>query len=713
MKRLKNQLQYDASKYIHVAIILGLFIFSYRSYIAIILLVVESAYLFKKSKNILIYALFLILILTIRISMIDNRTVTLPLVGKVTEVFESSFYLEKDGLVLCYYEDAYTSLKPGMVIEVYGEVYQSNSYQVMNTFDYETYLLSKNINKVVFVNHQTIYSQNLSIYSIKYQITNYIDQNYKEETASFLKLFVLGEKDEIYEENSEVVSNLGISHLFAISGMHLALIIGLLMFFLKKFYLSKETNRTIIIIFLILYNIVTGFKISIIRATLLIIGIYLKDYFNILLTKTDLLSFSFIVLLIYNPYYLYNVGFQLSYLIAFSVIMGSSLFANDQSIKKLAKIAFFASVISLPITLSINHDFGLIFIFANVFFILFVTYLFLPLSFVVLLLASLEPLYEMVINLYNSSINLFQRINILIDFSFSQSIYIVLYWFLIFIYIVSTKEKRKALALLGIITIFLLNIFMPFKSNTFVRFLDVSQGDAIHIHDNQCDMLIDTGDYDKYDTLVSYFEAYNIKNIDILLITHYHSDHYGELNDLMKNFEVDKLYLNSVNVKANFEATILQVGDSFSCGTSRFQVLSANTDSDNENNNSIVLYGMIDKDKYLFTGDIESVIEEQLLESYQFPVDVLKVPHHGSNTSSTLKFVEEANAALAIISVGADNDYGHPNAEVIDRYLNNNSFVLRTDESGTITVYYYPLFNLRIIESYKKNKRLVYCFACM
>ncbi len=712
MKRLKNQLQCDASKYIHVAIIVALFIFSFKSYIAIILLIIETLFIFKKSKNILIYSFILILIIFLRLNVINNRTINLPVKGKVTQVFSNSFYIQNDGLILCYYDNVST-LEPGMNIEVYGNIYDTKTYQIMNTFDYDTYLLSENVNKVISVNEVTIYSKDFSIYSIKYKITEYIDNTYKEEVASFIKLFILGEKDEVYEDISDSISNLGISHIFAISGMHLGLIVGLLMFLLKKFYVSKETNRTIITIFLIVYNVITGFKISIIRATLLVIGIYLKDYFNILLTKADLLSFSFVGLLMYNPYFLYNVGFQLSYLIAFSVIMGDYLFSSDKSIKKIAKITFLASIISLPITLSINHSFGLIFMFSNIYFILFVTYLFLPLSLLVLIAPFFEHIYEIILDIFSKSVEFFESINILINLNFTQPLYIIIYWFSIFIYIISVKQKRKTLALLLIILVFLLNIFVPYKSTCFVRFLDVSQGDAIHIHDNQCDMLIDTGNNDNYNTLVSYLEAFNVNDIDILLVTHYHSDHYGEVNDIMDNFEVKKLFVNSVNPIINYESEILYEGDSFSCGESRFQVLKANTNSTNENNNSIVLYGLIGNDRYLFTGDIESEIEIELLNNYKFPIDILKVPHHGSSTSSTLDFIQEANAEIGIISVGENNNYNLPNDEVIDRYLKNSYNILRTDKSGTITIYYYDLFNLRIIESYKKNKRLDYYFECM
>ena len=244
-----------------------------------------------------------------------------------------------------------------------------------------------------------------------------------------------------------------------------------------------------------------------------------------------------------------------------------------------------------------------------------------------------------------------------------------------------------------------------FESNVFVRFLDVDQGDSIHIHDGNCDILIDTGSSDKYDNLIKYFDSYNIKDIDILLITHFHEDHYGEMHDLINNLQIKNVFLNKNSIITNeYNSVILSNGDKFTCGSSKFQVLNANNDYENENNNSIVLLGEIGYDKYLFTGDIEAEIEQKIIDSYKLDIDILKVSHHGSNTSSTQEFLESIKAKLAVISVGEFNNYDLPNSDVIYRLNKEICNVLRTDQIGTITIYYNDILKLRIIETYKKQK---------
>lgn len=708
MNKLKNLLQYDGGKYIHVVIIVTLYILSYHSYLAILLLLAEVFFVFKKSKNIVIYALVIILIITVKIQIRNNRNITLPFTGVVTEVNDNYFYLKSDFKVICYYD--YTeNLEPGMVVEVSGVVPNIKQKQIMNTFDYITYLKSSDISGIIYANSVKLESKAFSLHQIKYQIVKMFDKKYSQETASFLKLFLLGEKDDIYLENQEMISTLGISHLFAISGMHLALLVTMISFLLKKLYISKEKECMVITIFLIAYNIITCFKLSIMRATLLIIGVYLKDYLKIVLSKVDILSFAYLGMLIYNPYFLYNIGFELSYLIAFSLLLGSDIYNKDAYIKKIIKITIFASLLSLPITVQLNHSFGLVFIFSNLFFILFVSYLCLPFSVILVVFPLLEPIYLRLIWIYNFALEFFNQINIQLKIGFTQTIYVLMYWIFILIFIINKNNvKRKVIALLMIVVTLFLSTLLPFKSNYFVRFLDVGQGDAIHIHNGDFDMLIDTGDIDKYDTLVTYFDAYNIEEIDVILITHFHQDHYGEINDIIKNFKVNKVYINTQSDKIESVYEVLNAGDTFSYKNSHFQVLSANTSSENENNNTIVLYAVIANQKYLFTGDIEMEIESIINENFLYDIDILKIPHHGSSTSSTSAFIENAKAEIGIISVGEDNDYSLPSSEVLERYASANCLVYRTDLNGTITFYYYPVINIRITETYKLHKRAIY-----
>ncbi len=670
------------------------------------MLLPEVIFLFKKSKNILVYSLIIILVLNLRFIQkeANGNDLDFPVYGTVTEVFEDSFYLKSEAKILCYYSDT-SNIYSGMQVEVDGTQINTRTYNIVHTFDYEQYLKSKNINYVISVNQIEYHQSKFNIYLIKFKVSEYINNNFEMHTASYLRLFVLGENTDEYI-NSDTTASLGISHLFAISGMHLALIISFIVYVLKKFYLTKETTNVIVIVFLIIFNIITGFKTSIIRASILIIGVFIKDVIKILLTKTDILAFAFVLMLIINPYSFYSLGFQLSYLIAGAIILGGYLFkANNQTIK-LIQISIFATLVSLPIMLEVNNSFGLIFILANLFFILYVSYILLPLTFITFFFPVFEQIYVFFIKIFELGVGLFSNLNRLIYINFPSIIHKIIFWFILYMLIVNIKNLKKQLQYISLmIALFISTLYLNYPSNRFVRVLDVSQGDAIHIHDNDCDMLIDTGKPDRYDNLISYFKGNNTKEIDILVITHFHSDHYGELEDIITNLNVKIVYLNNsayTNI-TNYE--ILSEGTCFSCGNSNFQVLSADTGDSNENNNSIILLGKIGSDKYLFMGDTEKDIEQRIIEKYDLDIDILKVGHHGSNTSSTNEFLKAINGEIALISVGEFNNYGLPADDVIQRLYNHGYQTFRTDELGSVTIYYYDLLNLSVIESYQKHSR--------
>lgn len=707
MNRLKNLLQYEASNYIHVAIIILLYYVSRTSYLGYLLLIPEVIFIYKKSKNILIYSFIFFLIISIRFDGIDSneKNEGFPLEGVVTDVYDDHFILKTDTLNLCYYDDM-SALKPGMKVLVSGYKVSTLGYNIPHVFDYDLYLKTKGIQNVFSINELDVRGKEFNLNILKYTLIKAIDARFDELTASYLKLFVLGENDDL-NQTKQYGASLGISHIFAVSGMHIGLLAGMLLVLLNKTNLTIETNETIVIIFLIIYNIATGFKHSIVRASLLMTGIFLKGRFNILLTKTDLVAFSFLLMLIINPYSFYSIGFQLSYLISVSIILGQYLFKGE-SITKLIKITLFATMVGLPITLETNLSFGLIFVISNVFFVLFVSYIFLPMSFLVCLIPPLSGIYGIIIKVFELGLSTFADWNITLHFNFPSDIYKVAYWIILYLFIVNINRiKRFILLGCSLILLIIASMFFNYTATRFVRFLDVNQGDSIHIHDGGCDMLIDTGKNDRYDQVIKYLKANNTYQIDILLTTHMHDDHIGEVNDMIDQLDVTQLYVNQELTGLSNEVVISE-GYSFTCGQSRFQVLHGYIGDSNENENSLVLYAEIGNLRYLFTGDIESQVETKIIEKYDFEIDVLKVSHHGSNTSSTEEIIKKMNAKLAIISVGEDNQYGFPNSTVLNRLNEYGYVVYRTDQQGTLTIYDIPFTNMKIIESYLQQKRRRY-----
>ncbi len=238
----------------------------------------------------------------------------------------------------------------------------------------------------------------------------------------------------------------------------------------------------------------------------------------------------------------------------------------------------------------------------------------------------------------------------------------------------------------------------------FVRIIDVGQGDSILIYSNGYSALIDTGLSNSSAELCTALEACNIEKLDVLLLTHTHSDHIGGAADVTDVYGVKNLILPQISDKSEGKASALLCeknvldnggkvttaaqGMNFKIGEFEITVLAADYSFDNENDCSVVTAAEISDLKFLFTGDIEANGEKALIdENLNLKADVLKVAHHGSSTSSKEDFIKAVRPRYAAISVGKDNEYAHPHNEVLSLLEQVGAGVYRTDRNGDITFY--------------------------
>ncbi len=240
-----------------------------------------------------------------------------------------------------------------------------------------------------------------------------------------------------------------------------------------------------------------------------------------------------------------------------------------------------------------------------------------------------------------------------------------------------------------------------YKDKLVVHFIDVGQGDSTLIQFPNGEIsLIDAGTRNNGEKVIEYLQKIGIKKIDYLIATHPHEDHIGGLPQVIKNFDIGKVYmpnktqntrifeelLNEIKNK-NLKINLAKGGDVIiNEGELKYAVLAPNRDNYDETNNfSVVTKIEYKNNAFIITGDAEKESELEMIEgNYDLETNVLKVGHHGSSTSSTDEFVKKVNPEYAIISVGKDNTYGHPHKEVIDRYDEMGIDILRTDEIGDI-----------------------------
>lgn len=231
-----------------------------------------------------------------------------------------------------------------------------------------------------------------------------------------------------------------------------------------------------------------------------------------------------------------------------------------------------------------------------------------------------------------------------------------------------------------------------------VHFIDVGQGDSILIETKDSAMLIDAGENEKGIDVVNYLQSQNIKKLDYLVGTHPHSDHIGGLDDVLNSLPVDRVLLPDIaNNTATFEEVLdtldknnvkitkPDIGAQYNLGDATFTILAPNKTYDNMNDNSLVIKLNFGNNSFLFTGDAEKQSEKDLLaKGYDLSADVLKLGHHGSETSTSQEFLDAVSPDYAVVSVGKDNDYGHPKEEVLQIIKDRSIKLYRTDQQGTI-----------------------------
>jgi len=257
------------------------------------------------------------------------------------------------------------------------------------------------------------------------------------------------------------------------------------------------------------------------------------------------------------------------------------------------------------------------------------------------------------------------------------------------------------------------------KNNMLVHFIDVDQADAVAINlpDGKV-MLIDTGSEEVNTTYINYLKENVVHTktncyIDYLVLSHADMDHVGGTMKLLKNFEVGTIFMPKIESNSEGYQEILSFvenrckyqicGDEFSITQSNYSIkFFEQLNNTNTNDASQLIKLEFMESSFLFVGDISSSVEDEYIERYgkDLDCDVLKVSHHGSNSSSRKEFIEVVTPKYAVISVGAENSYGHPSFDVLQRFETANSKVVRTDKDGNILFVVGKNYNLYQINGY-------------
>ena len=599
----------------------------------------------------------------------------------------------KENIIVYYYNK--TNLELGDKVKVVGTLKNIENNTNFNLFNYKKYMLSKNTYFIMNASSIKLISKNNNIfYSIKNNLSKQIN---KKKGFRYLNTFIMGDSKEIDENVLESYRTNGISHLFSVSGMHITLLSTLILYILNKIKKSN-INYILVIIFLIFYMFLTSFTPSVIRATTLFIFLTLNKLLSLNLSTLRIFLIILFLVLLFNPYNIYNIGFKFSYIISlYLIIFRKIINRNKNYITKTIVTSFIAFLSSIPILINNFFSINLLTIINNLIFVPIISFIVFPFSLLTLIIPKIDIIYEILINMLEGLSLFVSYFKIEMILKHTNILIILLYYLLITLILFKIVRKQYKYIFLLVLFLFIHTNINYITNTFFTTIMDVGQGDSIFIHlpHNKSNILIDAGgniNYDGSKNIISYLKSEGIQKLDYLIITHGDYDHMGEAINLVNNFKVEKVIFNCGSYN-DLEKELIKVLDKkkikyYSCikelnvDKNKLHFLQTK-EYDNENDNSSVMYFEYNKYQFLFMGDAGIERERDIIDKYNLSdIDVLKVGHHGSKTSSSKEFIDEINPKYSIISVGKNNRYGHPNKEVLNNL--EQSKIYRTDQDGSI-----------------------------
>lgn len=625
----------------------------------------------------------------------------LKIAGKGKEKIQGTYFFstlkEKNRFINEY--------KIGDVIELIGCLELPNNNTNFNLFNYKKYLYYEGINFNIKIES---YQKKIDCNNWIYLLRNIIDKRINEigVSSSYMKALILGEDSNMSNDIINIYQKIGISHLFAISGMHISIFTSILLFFLKKVIKSEKISYFIVILFLQIYMFLTGYSSSIVRASTVFSLLSLNKIFKLNIKTLNVFLLGISIIVIINPFIIFKIAFQFSTIISAMLIIFSELVNNT---KGYFKKSFITSVISFlasfPICIYNFYQVNILSIVFNLFFIPFMSFILFPLVIITFCFPFFNNLLYFFIVIMENVARICSLIPSILIFKKPNIFIIIIYFILIFGIF---NRKKLFLFIFMILVIIHCNYNYIFKNNYLIM-LDVGQGDSILLHSDNKTTLIDTGGKIRYqeeewkkrmaNTITSsitlpVLKSLGLRKIDQLIISHGDYDHMGEATSLIENFKVEKVIFNCGTIN-DLENKLIKVLDKkkipyYSCvkeldiGNNKLSFLN-NKDYGNENDNSSVIYTEFNDHKFLFMGDAGVKVEEDLIDKYNLSdIDVLKVGHHGSKSSSSKIFINEIKPKYSIISVGKNNRYGHPNDNVLTNL--EESKIYRTDQDGSIMI---------------------------
>ena len=549
------------------------------------------------------------------------------------------------------------------------------------------------------------------LFKIKEKIYTYL--NCFPSSKAYLKTFLLGDQTSLSKKTKEMYQTLGISHLFALSGMHLSFIIGGLYGFLKK-WLNKETYCFwISFCLLVVYALLVKQSPSIMRASFFFLLFRFNKLYDLHIKSYQLLLLILSCFLLLNPFILEEISFLYSFSIASGLVLFQKKLAATKKWKSLLKTSCFSFFLSLPITIYYQYQTNFLSILWNLFFIPFVSLIVFPLSFLVFICPPLEPIFCFVIMILEK-ISTF-----CLPFSMGTFIFMkvsIFYYLFLFCFFFFCLFFPKFFPLYFFL-LFCHSFLFPYGKGDRFTMIDVGQGDCFLFESKGKALLLDTGGKEgrkeqNATFLLRELKARGIRKIEVLL-SHGDQDHAGNVEPILQDFPVTFIGFNAGSdtetekmlktVAKDKKIPTQTMSEQKSLSLGRFSFVQLNSKWENENDSSAIYFVTYQDKTMLFLGDASSKVEKKILEKYQLPsLNLIKIAHHGSQTSTSEELLQSQPISFAFISSGRNNFYHHPSPSTINKLTKYHISIYNTQEVGSVEVSF-PSLKVKSVLSIKNK----------
>ncbi len=633
--------------------------------------------------------------------------------------------------------DGNPEFKNGDTLLVSGTILPIAQKRNPYEFDYKSYLSQRNIHvqlKVEELIGISLINEKLKWAWWQNKASLKIEEFYQSHTAPLAKALLLGFKQDLERETRQAFARAGLSHIMAVSGLHVGFIVAPLWFLIptiRQWKYGKVFGVLMLGTILFLYAGITGFTVSVLRASVTAVFLTIGKLYNKSSKSINLTAAAAVCILIFDPTELFSIGFQLSFSAVFIILLvlptlqhWLPLWLRVKWYTKPLMVVIVSIVVQFglyPLQVFYFGEISLISPVANALFVPFLGLL-VPLAILGLLFSLLVPglgfwlsqPFDAFLSLMNSFVLFVAELQWAWYETELTSILMFPFW-LFLIWTIAAWRVPELKWKLCVATLFLgcavqLSAFLSSSTQGVltITYFDVGQGDAALIQTpNHKTILVDAGVWSPgfnsgKSVIIPHLKELGISKLDAIVLSHPHADHIGGILDIMDAVAIDTIYNSGFEYESNLYRSYIQKAEELSipiksvkAGDRLFVdpailalVLAPEGGKFNSdpNQHSVVLEVIYGETEFLFTGDAGEDQEERLLENYADLVDtdVLKVGHHGSKTSSGFELMEVTTPELAVVSLARQNKFRHPHAEAVKRVSQFSDSLMFTSRDRAI-----------------------------